>query len=172
METGNRFLGVVHARDYRWKYKALLNRSHNIAISTFKKVTSSTSTRYYDFFGRRPACTSYGLGTEETLLNINMLADKKKDDYCGVFINEKSEERSVAVAVIILKKIVLKSQDQAQEWNSIKCYDKVNIILGSFGPLYAIRSLQPVFSFSLSSKAKFTLCHITSIYSITKNHGV
>ena len=50
---------------------------------------------------RRPACTSYGLGTEETLLNINMLADKKKDDYCGVFINEKSEERSVAVAVII-----------------------------------------------------------------------
>ena len=104
VETGNRFLGVVHARDYRWKYKALLNRSHNIAISTFKKVTSSTSTRYYEFFGRRPACTSYGLGTEETLLNINMLADKKKDDYCGVFINEKSEERSVAFAVIILKK--------------------------------------------------------------------
>ena len=101
-----------------------------------------------------------------------MLADKKKDDYCGVFINEKSEERSVAVAVIILKKIVLKSQDQAQEWNSIRCYDKVNITLGSFGPLYAIRSLQPVFSFSLSSKAKFTLYHITSIYSITKNHGV
>ena len=52
---------------------------------------------------RRPACTSYGLGTEETLLNINMLADKKKDDYCGVFINEKLEERSVAVAVIICK---------------------------------------------------------------------
>ena len=68
------------------------------------QTTSSTSTRYYDFFGRRPACTSYGLGTEETLLNINMLADEKKDDYCGVFINEKSEERSVAVAVIILKK--------------------------------------------------------------------
>ena len=41
------------------------------------------------------------MGTEETLLNINMLADKKKDDYCGVFINEKSEERSVAVAVIV-----------------------------------------------------------------------
>lgn len=53
---------------------------------------------------RRPACTSYGLGTEETLLNINMLADKKKDDYCGVFINEKSEERSVAVAVTIFNR--------------------------------------------------------------------
>jgi len=72
VETGNRFLGVVHARDYR-----------------------------------RPACTSYGLGTEETLLNINMLADKKKDDYCGVFINEKSEERSVAVAVRIHKTLEL-----------------------------------------------------------------
>ena len=52
-----------------------------------------------NLFSRRPACTSYGLGTEETLLNVNMLADKKGDDYCGVFINEKSEERSVAVAV-------------------------------------------------------------------------
>ena len=52
-----------------------------------------------NLFSRRPACTSYGLGTEETLLNVNMLADKKSDDYCGVFINEKSEERSVAVAV-------------------------------------------------------------------------
>ena len=53
----------------------------------------------HNLFSRRPACTSYGLGTEETLLNVNMLADKKSDDYCGVFINEKSEERSVAVAV-------------------------------------------------------------------------
>ena len=59
------------------------------------------------FPSRRPACTSYGLGTEETLLNINMLADKTKDDYCGVFINEKSEERSVAVAVRIHKTLEL-----------------------------------------------------------------
>merc|ERR1712088_1292364 len=72
VETGNRFLGFAHARDFR-----------------------------------RPACTSYGLGTEETLLNINMLADKKKDDYCGVFINEKSEERSVAIAVRIHKTLEL-----------------------------------------------------------------
>merc|ERR1712088_986610 len=72
VETGNRFLGFAHARDFR-----------------------------------RPACTSYGLGTEETLLNIDMLADKKKDDYCGVFINEKSEERSVAVAVRIHKTLEL-----------------------------------------------------------------
>ena len=37
---------------------------------------------------RRPACTSYGLGTQETPLNINMLAEKNSEDYCGVFINE------------------------------------------------------------------------------------
>jgi len=72
VETPNRFLGVVHARDFR-----------------------------------RPACTSYGLGTLETPLNINMLAEKTSDDYCGVFINEKSEERSVAVAVRIHKTLEL-----------------------------------------------------------------
>lgn len=72
VETGNRFLGVVHARDYR-----------------------------------RPTCTSYGLGTDETLLNINMLSEKNKDDYCGVFINDKTEERSVAVAVRIHKTLEL-----------------------------------------------------------------
>eukprot|EP00092_Neocalanus_flemingeri_P053232 GFUD01062506.1.p1 GENE.GFUD01062506.1~~GFUD01062506.1.p1 ORF type:complete len:453 (-),score=82.59 GFUD01062506.1:645-2003(-) len=72
VETPNRFLGVVHARDFR-----------------------------------RPACTSYGLGTSVTPLNINMLAEKNSDDYCGVFINEKSEERSVAVAVRIHKTLEL-----------------------------------------------------------------
>ena len=36
-----------------------------------------------------------------------MLADKTKDDYCGVFINEKSEERSVAVSVRIHKTLEL-----------------------------------------------------------------
>merc|ERR1719320_532736 len=56
---------------------------------------------------RRPACTSYGLGTQETPLNINMLAEKNSEDYCGVFINEKSEERSVAVAVRIHKTLEL-----------------------------------------------------------------
>ena len=56
---------------------------------------------------RRPACTSYGLGTAETILNVNMLSQKSSDDYCGVFINDKSEERSVAVAVRIHKTLEL-----------------------------------------------------------------
>ena len=69
-----------------------------------------------NLFSRRPACTSYGLGTEETLLNVNMLADKKSDDYCGVFINEKSEERSVAVAVSSKYYI----QSKIEKWNNLK----------------------------------------------------
>ena len=72
VETGGRFLGAVHARDYR-----------------------------------RPGCTSYGLATSETLLNINMMAEKESQEYCGVFINEKTEERSVAVAVRIHKTLEL-----------------------------------------------------------------
>ena len=53
VETPNRFLGVVHARDFR-----------------------------------RPSCTSYGHGEDETTLNINLLAERSSDNYCGVFINE------------------------------------------------------------------------------------
>lgn len=72
VETGGKFNGAVHTRDYR-----------------------------------RPACTSYGLGHSETLLNINMLTEKNSDGYCGVFINEKTEERSVAIAVRIHRTLEL-----------------------------------------------------------------
>ena len=37
---------------------------------------------------RRPACTTYGLGSKNTQLNINMLVDKNDQDYCGVYTNE------------------------------------------------------------------------------------
>lgn len=71
VETPNRFLGVVHARDFR-----------------------------------RPACTSYGLGTSVTPLNINMLAEKNSDDYCGVFINEVSR-RTLADALFVSDNIIV-----------------------------------------------------------------
>ena len=49
--------------------------------------------------------------------------DKKKDDYCGVFINEKSEERSVAVAVIIFNRIHNKPKlmIQSRLYPSVSC---------------------------------------------------
>ena len=37
---------------------------------------------------RRPACTNYGQGTTSTSLNINLLADKASDQFCGVFVNK------------------------------------------------------------------------------------
>ena len=37
---------------------------------------------------RRPACTNYGAGTTSTSLNINLLADKASDQFCGVFVNK------------------------------------------------------------------------------------
>ena len=55
VETPQKFLGAVHARDFR-----------------------------------RAACTAYGLGGTTTDLNVNMLAEKNMDAYCGVFINEVS----------------------------------------------------------------------------------
>jgi len=72
VETGDKFYGAVHARDYR-----------------------------------RPACTTYGLGSKNTQLNINMLVDKNDQDYCGVYTNEDTEERSVALAVRIHRTLEL-----------------------------------------------------------------
>jgi len=72
VETNNKFIGAVHARDYR-----------------------------------RPACTNYGQGTTSTTLNINLLAEKSSDQYCGVFVNKDTEERSVAVAVRIHRTLEL-----------------------------------------------------------------
>ena len=63
-------------------------------------------------------------------MNINMLADKKKDDYCGVFINEKSEERSVAVAVIICKRNMYPQKPQFGIKSDVK-QSRVNLTLGS-----------------------------------------
>ena len=37
---------------------------------------------------RRPACTNLGAGTRITSLDINLLADRNSNNYCGVFINK------------------------------------------------------------------------------------
>jgi len=38
---------------------------------------------------RRPACTNYGEATTTTTLNINLLAERDTDKYCGVFVNKQ-----------------------------------------------------------------------------------
>jgi len=56
---------------------------------------------------RRPACTNYGEATTTTTLNINLLAERDTDKYCGVFVNKDTEERSVAIAVRMHKTLEL-----------------------------------------------------------------
>ncbi|XP_023343014.1 uncharacterized protein LOC111712591 isoform X2 [Eurytemora carolleeae] len=74
-----------------------------IRVETPSKFNGAVHTRDY----RKSACTSYGLGGTETELNINMLTEKNSDGFCGVYINEKTEERSVAVAVRIHRTLEL-----------------------------------------------------------------
>lgn len=38
----------------------------------------------------RPQCSGYGENAKVTFLRINMLADKGKEDYCGVVFHEVS----------------------------------------------------------------------------------
>ena len=37
---------------------------------------------------RRPACTNLGRGATTTTLDINLLADRNSNNFCGVFINK------------------------------------------------------------------------------------
>jgi hypothetical protein len=61
---------------------------------------------------RKPQCSGYGENTKLTFLRVNMVADEKTDDFCGVFLHtapsrggggEEGEddmsEYSVAIAV-------------------------------------------------------------------------
>jgi len=56
---------------------------------------------------RKPECSGYGENTRITYLRINMMAQAEDKEYCGVFISEKSEEYSVAVAVRLHKTLEL-----------------------------------------------------------------
>ncbi|RZF34451.1 hypothetical protein LSTR_LSTR013021 [Laodelphax striatellus] len=55
----------------------------------------------------RTSCIAYGNGTNLTTLDINMLASQGSPDYCGVLVNNKTEERSIPIAVRIHKSLEL-----------------------------------------------------------------
>ena len=55
-----------------------------IRVETQDTFTGAVHAR--DF--RRPACTNLGAGTRTTSLDINLLADRNSNNYCGVFINK------------------------------------------------------------------------------------
>ncbi|XP_018336489.1 uncharacterized protein LOC108744985 [Agrilus planipennis] len=56
---------------------------------------------------RTPACMTNGDGGELVTLDINLLAAQGSPDYCGLIINNKTEERSVPIAVRIHKTLEL-----------------------------------------------------------------
>ena len=55
-----------------------------ISVETNNNFIGAVHARDY----RRPACTNYGQGTTSTSLNINLVADKTSDQFCGVFVNK------------------------------------------------------------------------------------
>ena len=55
-----------------------------IRVETQDTFTGAVHAR--DF--RRPACTNLGAGTRTTNLDINLLADRNSNNFCGVFINK------------------------------------------------------------------------------------
>lgn len=56
---------------------------------------------------RTPACIAYGNSSRLTTLDINLLASHGSPDYCGVLVNNKTEERSIPIAVRIHRTLEL-----------------------------------------------------------------
>lgn len=57
--------------------------------------------------GRKNGCMRYGDGSSNITLDVNLLASPESNSYCGVISNNKSEERSVPIAVRIHKTLEL-----------------------------------------------------------------
>ncbi|XP_054275006.1 uncharacterized protein LOC128994455 [Macrosteles quadrilineatus] len=74
-----------------------------IKVATNQSFVGALHARDY----RTPSCISYGNGTHMTSLVINMLANQGSPDYCGVFVNNKTEERSLPIAVRIHRTLEL-----------------------------------------------------------------
>ncbi|XP_024936824.1 uncharacterized protein LOC107263726 isoform X2 [Cephus cinctus] len=56
---------------------------------------------------RTPPCMTFGNGSNQATFDINLLAPKGAPEYCGVLINNNTEERSVPIAVRIHKTLEL-----------------------------------------------------------------
>ncbi|XP_056635441.1 uncharacterized protein LOC130444369 [Diorhabda sublineata] len=56
---------------------------------------------------RTTSCMKYGDGSKSVTLDINYMAQPGAPDYCGLFVNNKTEERSVPIAVRIHRTLEL-----------------------------------------------------------------
>lgn len=93
--VGNEFLPQV---------SATCKSGHmSIKVAFNSSFTGAVHARDY----RTPACMVYGDGGSLASLDINLLAMRNTPDYCGVLVNNKTEERSVPIAVRIHKTLEL-----------------------------------------------------------------
>ncbi|XP_046385570.1 uncharacterized protein LOC124155621 [Ischnura elegans] len=74
-----------------------------IRVATNQSYSGAVQSRDY----RTPACMAFGNGSHVTLLSINLLAAPGSPEYCGVLVNNKTEERSVPIAVRIHQRLEL-----------------------------------------------------------------
>ncbi|XP_063928344.1 uncharacterized protein LOC135141289 isoform X2 [Zophobas morio] len=56
---------------------------------------------------RTPGCMVHGDGAKSVGLDINLMAQQGSSDYCGLLVNNKTEERSVPIAVRIHRTLEL-----------------------------------------------------------------
>lgn len=56
---------------------------------------------------RTPACLTYGNGSNAVSLGINLFASPQSNEYCGVIVSNKTEERSLPIAVRIHRTLEL-----------------------------------------------------------------
>lgn len=75
----------------------------SIKVATNQSFVGAVHGRDY----RTPSCIAYGNGTYVTTLVINLHAHVGSPDYCGVLVNNKTEERSLPIAVRIHKTLEL-----------------------------------------------------------------
>ncbi|CAO1429499.1 unnamed protein product [Diamesa tonsa] len=56
---------------------------------------------------RTPSCMSFGNGTNTVAMSLNLLAKQGSPEYCGILVSNKTEERSVQLAVRVHKTLEL-----------------------------------------------------------------
>uniref|UniRef100_A0A1B6CA23 ZP domain-containing protein n=1 Tax=Clastoptera arizonana TaxID=38151 RepID=A0A1B6CA23_9HEMI len=74
-----------------------------IKVATNQSFVGALHGRDY----RTPSCITYGNGSHLTTLVINLFAHTGTPDYCGVLVNNKTEERSLPIAVRIHRTLEL-----------------------------------------------------------------
>ncbi|KAF5307894.1 hypothetical protein FQR65_LT06461 [Abscondita terminalis] len=75
----------------------------NIRVAFNNSFSGAVHAREY----RTPACMVQGDGSKLVSLEINLFANQDSPEYCGLLVNNKTEERSVSIAVRIHRTLEL-----------------------------------------------------------------